>query len=85
MSKPARITAFISLCISITWFVIGAAAILILPGLAPEAQLLLPVVVLVSILAAPFAGARLTRWMAPGGNERRDGRISSGRTYPRGG
>ena len=85
MSKQARIAALISLSITTLWFVIGATAILILPGLAPAAQLLLPVVVLIGVLAAPFAAERHTRRIAPGGGRRHGDEISSGRTYPRGG
>ena len=85
MSRQAWLSALISLFISVALFGIGAATILILPGLATEAQLLLPVVVLISILVAPFAGERLALRLMPGERAHGDDDVSSGRTYPRGG
>lgn len=85
MSSHAWITALISLLISIILFGIGAVAILTLPGLGTEAQLLLPVIVLASVLVAPFAAERLSPRLTPGERDRKGGDISSDRTYPRGG
>lgn len=85
MSRQAWISAFISLFVSVILLGIGAATILILPGLATEAQLLLPVTVLASILVTPFAAERLVLRLTQGENRRHDDELSSGRTYPRGG
>jgi hypothetical protein len=85
MSRQAWICALSTLLISIVLFVIGAATILILPGLATAAQLLLPVIVLVSILVAPFAGERLALRLTPGEHAPHDEDVNSDRTYPRGG
>lgn len=85
MSKHAWITALISVLISVILFGIGAVAILLLPDLGVEAQLLLPVIVLISVLVAPFAAERLSLRLTPGEGTRRDDELSSGRTYPRGG
>jgi hypothetical protein len=85
MSRQAWLSALISLFISVALFAIGAATILFRPGLATEAQLLLPVIVLISILVAPFAGERLALRLAPGEHAHHDDDINSGRTYPRGG
>lgn len=60
MHKHARITALISVCASIVLFGIGAVAILTIPGLGVEAQILLPVVVLVGLLFAPYVAERLS-------------------------
>lgn len=84
MSRQAWICALTSILIGVVLFAMGAATILIWPGLATEAQLMLPVIVLISILVAPFAGERLARRFAPGEHAHHDD-ISSGRTYPRGG
>lgn len=85
MSKHAWITALISLFASVILFGIGAVTILNLPGLSIEAQLLLPVIVLVSLLFVPFAAERLALRLASGDSDRRGDELSSGRTYPRGG
>ena len=85
MSRQAWICAVSTLLISVVLFAIGAATILILPGLATEAQLLLPVIVLVSILVAPFVGERLSQRFTPGEHAHHDDDVNSGRTYPRGG
>ena len=85
MSRQAWICAVSTLLISVVLFAIGAATILILPGLATEAQLLLPVIVLASILVAPFVSERLSRRLAPGEHAHHEDDINSGRTYPRGG
>ena len=85
MSRQAWICALSTLLISIVLFAIGAATILILPGLATEAQLLLPVIVLVSILVAPFVGERLALMLTAGEQAHHDEDVSSDRTYPRGG
>ena len=84
MSRQAWLSALISLFITVALFGIGAATILIL-GLATEAQLLLPVAVLISILVAPFAGERLALRLAPGEHAHHDHDVNSGRTFPRGG
>ena len=84
MSRQAWICALTSIVIGVALFVIGAAAILIWPGLATEAQLMLPVIVLISILVAPFAGERLAQRLTPGEHAHHDD-ISSDQTYPRGG
>ena len=56
------------------------------PDLATAAQLLLPVIVLVSILVAPFVGGRLSQRFMPDEHAHHDDEdINSGRTYPRGG
>jgi hypothetical protein len=85
MSKHAWITALISLLSSVILFGIGAATILSLPGLSTEAQLLLPVVILVGLLVVPFAAERLALRLRAGERDRRADDLSSGRTYPRGG
>lgn len=72
MSRQAWITALISLLISVTLFGIGVFTILALPGLGTAAQLLLPVIVLISILVAPFAAERLVPRLTPGEGARRD-------------
>lgn len=84
MSRHAWLSALISLFISVVLFGIGAATILVF-GLATEAQLLLPVIVLISILVAPFAGERLALRLMPGEHARHEEDVNSGRTYPRGG
>lgn len=85
MSRQAWICALSTLLISIALFAIGAATILILPDLATAAQLLLPVIVLASILVAPFVGERLALRFTPGEHPQREDDVNSGRTYPRGG
>lgn len=60
MHRHARITAAISVCATIIVFGIGAVAILIIPGLGKEAQIALPLVVLVGLLFAPYAAERLS-------------------------
>ena len=85
MSKHAWIAALISLFASVTLFGIGAVTILNVPGLSTEAQLLLPVIVLVSLLFLPFAAERLALRLTQGERDPHEDEISSGRTYPRGG
>lgn len=85
MSKHAWITALISLVISFALLGIGAVTILMLPVLSPEAQLILPFVVLLSLLVAPFAAERLSPRLTPGEHRDHEEDVSSGRTYPRGG
>jgi membrane protein implicated in regulation of membrane protease activity len=85
MSKHAWITAIISLVISFALFGIGAVTILMLPVLSTEAQLVLPVIVLLSLLVAPFAAERLSPRLTPGERHEHEEDVSSGRTYPRGG
>lgn len=85
MSKHAWITALISLVISFLLFGIGAVTILTLPVLSTEAQLILPVIVLLGLLIAPFAAEKLSPRLTPGERNDHEEDVSSGRTYPRGG
>jgi hypothetical protein len=85
MSRQTWICALTSILIGVVLLAIGAATMLFWPGLATEAQLLLPVFVLVSLLVGPFAGERLALRLTPGEPAHRDDGVSSGRTYPRGG
>ena len=85
MSKHAWIAALISLFASVILFGIGAVTILNVPGFSTEAQLLLPVIVLISLLFLPFAAERLALRLTQGERDRHRDEVSSGRTYPRGG
>ena len=60
MSREAWITTLVSMAICLIFFGLGVAAILSIPGLGPEAQLLLPVVVLAGLLLAPYVACALT-------------------------
>ncbi|MGV3550517.1 hypothetical protein [Rhizobium sp.] len=85
MSTHAWITALISLVISFVLFGIGAVTILTLPIASTEAQLVLPLIVLVGLLIAPFAAERLSPRFTPGERREEEDDVSSDRTYPRGG
>lgn len=54
MSREAWVATLISFAVNLVLFGLGAAALLALPGLPKEAQLLLPVLVLAGALLAPY-------------------------------
>ena len=85
MSRHAWMTALISLVFNFMLFGIGAVAILMLPVISTEAQLVFPVIVLIGLLMAPFAAERLSPRLTPGEHHADNDKVSSGRTYPRGG
>jgi len=60
MSREAWITTIVSMGLCLASFGLGVATILTIPGLGAEAQLLLPVVVLVGLLVAPYVACALT-------------------------
>jgi hypothetical protein len=59
MPREDWIATFISLAVSLALFGLGAVAILSIPGLGPEAQLLLPVGMLAVVLLAPYIACSL--------------------------
>lgn len=66
MSREAWIATLVSFAVSIVIFGLGVIAILAIPGLGAEAQLALPVIVLASVLVAPYLAWGLALRMGSG-------------------
>lgn len=60
MSREMWVTTFVSMGVCLACFGLGVATIMSIPGLGAEAQLLLPVVVLTSLLVAPYLAWAIT-------------------------
>ena len=61
MSRQMWIPTLVSLGVCLGLFGLGAVTLLSMPGLGTEAQLMLPVVVLVGMLVAPYLACALAR------------------------